>query len=918
MRSLWSDLRYRLRALFRRNAMERELSAELQFHYEHQVEKLIGAGVPAEEARRRARYAMGGLDQVKEECRDARGTSPFESLLRDVRHGVRQLRKRPAFALVVILSLALGIGANTAIFTLIDTVLLRSLPVADPSSLQFVARYQPAFGPTPGYGYGHLEFRRLRDANPVFTDLAAYGVTRLNVSIDGSIEPTAEGHLVSGTYFQVLGIHATSGRTIAPQDDERPNGHPVAVLSYNYWKRRFTGDQSVLGRTISLSGVPFTIVGVTPSGFVGLEVGRAAEIFLPVMMQPTVMPASENWLGESILRATWLTIVGRLRPGVTPHQATGAVATLDVLDPLMTKPSMPGETSRRIEERLGVTPAATGLSTLRQQYSQPLFILMIVVGVVLMIACANVATLILARGTMRGPEFSMRLALGAGRRRLVQQLLVENVVLALAGGVGGLLLARWATTLLVTFMSTGRTPIVLNLEPDPRILAFTAFVSLATGILCGIIPALRATRVDVIAGLRLRGRSQAGGTGWAGPGRMLVVSQVALCVLLLFGAGLFVRSLQKIDAQDDGVDREQVHIIRVEPRGSDQRGIPGTSERLHAIYLDLIQRVRAIHGVRAAGLANLAPTTPSNFMEPLQMPSGETVRIARVMVYPGYFETMGIPIVAGRDLDDRDLAADGLHSIVVNEAFVRQYLNGQSPVGKRFAYREGVSRANPAGTELFREVVGVVKDTRYASLRTPTVPLIFQPFLQTRTGRGQMTLHVRTTGDSASVVAGIREAVQRIDPNMPLFAMQTLATQVDAVLGRERLVATLSTLFSLLALLLAVIGLYGLMAFSVVNRTGEMGIRMALGAARPRVVRLVMREALLLVAVGLALGVPAAFVAGRMAASKVSGLLFGLTSTDPLTMTGAVAILTLAAAAASYLPAARASRVDPMVALRNE
>jgi predicted permease len=913
-----TDLKYRLRAIFRRDAVERELSDELQFHYERQVAKLVERGVPRAEAERHARYAMGSVDVVKEECRDARGVSAFESTLRDIQYGARQLRKRPGFAAVVVLSLGLGIGANTAIFTLINAVLLRSLPVEDPERLEFVARYQPAFGPLPTYAYGYEEFRRLRAANPVFTDVAAYAVTPINVSIDGSIEPTAEGQLVSGAFFPTLGVRAVLGRTIGPEDDERPAGHPVAVLSYDYWKRRFARDPAVIGRTMALSGQPFTVIGVAPPEFYGLEVGRAADIFVPVMMQPVVMPAAENWLQSSIARAEWLTIVGRLRAGVTPQQATAAVSALDVLEPLMTKPRMPGETSQRITERLGLTSAATGLSELRERYSQPLFIVFLVVGVVQLIACANVATLILARGTARAPELSMRLALGAGRWRLVRQLLIENVLLALAGGLCGLLLARWVTSVLVRFMSTGRSPIVLDLTLDPQVLAFTAAVAIVTGLLCGAIPALRATRVDILVGLRQQGRQHAGTASWARPGRLLVVSQVALCVLLLFGAGLFVRSLQKIDARDEGFDRDRIYVIRVEPRGSDQRNVPGASQRLDGIYRDLIRRVEAIDGVRSASLAHFGPTTPVYYSEPLQLPSGDMVRIATMMVYPGYFETMGLGIVAGRDIDDHDLAPGAQEAIVVNEAFVRQIMNGDNPVGRRFGYRARRSPANPAGEKRFREVVGVARNSRYSSFREAPVPVLYQPFLQTQTGRGQMTLHVRASRDDAHIASRIREEVQRIDATMPLFPLQTLSAQIDAVLSRERLIAVLSTLFSLLALLLAAVGLYGLMAFSVVRRTNEMGIRMALGAARARVMRLVMGEALLLVFVGLAIGVPAAFVGGRLAANRISGLLFGLRATDPVTMGLAVIVLVAAAASAAYLPAARAARVDPLVALRSE
>ena len=897
-----SDLRYRLRAIFRRDAMERELRHELQLHYEHEVARLVNAGVSQEEAQRRARWVMGGVEQVKEECRDARGVSTFENTLRDFQLAARQLRKSPGFSTAVVMSLALGIGANTAIFTLIDAVLLRSLPVAEPEQLYFVTRHQPS----GTAGFGHREFRQLREANPVFSDVAAYAATRLNVSIDGSNEPTAEGHLVSGSFFSVLGVNAIAGRTLGPQDDEVPDAHPVVVLSYDYWNRRFGLDQSIVGRTISLSGAPFTIIGIAPREFFGLEVGRSAEMFVPVMMQPTVMPATEDWLRASTQRSFWLTVVGRLKGDRTPHQAAAALSGLDVLEPLMRKPLAPGEQPQRIPEWLDLAPAATGLSSLRHQFSTPLFVLMLIVGVVLLIACANVASLVLARSAARTPEFSIRLALGGSRWRLIRQLLVENLVLAAIGGGVGLALARWATGFLVTFMSTGRTPIVLDLEPDPGILMFTAGISLLTGVLCGLAPARRAGRVDVIAGLRqqLRGAS---GANWVRTGKILVIAQVALCLMLLFAAGLFIRSLQQTDPRDAGLDRRRVLVVRVEPKGSDQRGITGTSERLDAIYRDLIQRVDAIPGVRSATMAHYAPTSPVGYAEPVRLPSGEIQRIPRLMVYPRYFETMGIAVRAGRDFDERDLDSGAGHVGVVNEAFVRQIMRGENPVGKRI---DAVGRS--------REIIGVVSDSKYASLRTETPPLIYQPFLQTDTGRGQMTLHVRTAGETPGVVARVREEVQRIDAAMPLFAIHTLEGQMDAALSRERLVATLSALFGVLALVLAAVGLYGLISFSVVRRTGEMGIRMALGAERNRVVRLVMREALLLVLIGLALGVPAALICGRVSASRISSLVFGMSPTDPLTLGGAVAVLMLVAAVAAYLPAARAGRLDPVTALRNE
>ena len=674
----------------------------------------------------------------------------------------------------------------------------------------------------------------------MFSDVAAYAPTRLNVSLEGGIEPTVEGLLVSGSFFSVLGVNAIAGRTIGPHDDRNPNGHPVAVLSYNYWKRRFGLDRSFVGRTISLSAAPFTVVGVAPPGFFGLEVGREADIFVPLMMQPTVMPAVENWLDDSINMSFWLTVVGRLKGDRTPQQAAAVLAGLDVLEPLMTKPRTRGEPPQRIPERLGLTSAATGLSSLRQQFSTPLFVLMLVVGVVLLIACANVATLVLARSAARTPEFSMRLALGAGNWRLIRQLLTEHLVLAAIGGLCGLALARWATGVLVAIMSSGRTPIVLDLEPHPRILIFTAGISVVTGVLCGLVPALRARRVDVIAGLRQQLRGP-GGANWLRPGRVLVAAQVALCFVLLFGAGLFVRSLQRIDAQEAGLDRDRVLTIRVEPRGSDQRGIKGASQRLDGIYRDLIRRVESIPGVRSATMAHFGPTTEVDYSGPIQLPSGEMKRIPQLMVYPNYFETMGIALRAGRDFDEPDLGAGAQHVGVVNEAFVRQIMHGENPVGKRFTAGTRFSADGPA-----REIIGVVEDSKYASLRTDTPPLMYQPFLQTNTGRGQMTLHVRTTADASGVASRVREEVQRIDPSMPLFAIYTLADQMDAVLSRERLVATCRRSSVCSPSSWRRSGCTGSWrsAWSGVPGNGNPNGARGRGA---RLVRLVMREALLLV-----------------------------------------------------------------------
>jgi predicted permease len=902
---VFSDFTYRLRALFRRQTIDRELAEELEYHIERQVASLVQAGMSRADARRQALRTLGGIEQVKEECRDARGVAALEATVQDIQYGLRQLRRKPGFALVIVISLALGIGANTAIFTLIDAVLLRTLPIDDPAGLHFIFPQQPT-GATRGFEY--QEFRRLREEQRVFTDVAAFGTARLNVSVDGSVEPAAEGHLVSGSYFTLLGVDAIAGRTIGPADDRTSNGHPVAVISYGYWKRRFGLEPSIVGRTIHLSSMPFTIVGITPREFFGLEVGSAADIFVPITMQPAVMPAAENRVGKAISRTFWLSLVGRLTRDTAVPQATASLATLDVLDPLMTKPSTPGAEPQRIPEKLAVSSAATGISNLRQQFSQSLLILMAVVSIVLLIACANVANLVLARAASRLPEFSMRLALGAGRWRLVRQLLVENILLAAAGGLCGLFLAQWATGVLIAFMSSGRAPIVLDLDPDARILAFTAGVSILTGVLCGLVPAFRASRVDVLSGLKGHARGAIRGGPWLGPGKILVVSQVVLSLLLVFGAGLFVRSLHALGGQDGRFDRETVLVVRVEPRGSDQRGLPGASDRLDRMYRDLLHRVESVTGVRSASLAHYGPVNRVGYSSPLRVQGSTEHTVPRMMTYPHYFATMEVAMRAGRDFDDRDLAATAPLVGIVNDAFVRQIMNGENPIGRRVIERNGA----------MREIIGVVHDTRYASLKDSTPPVVYQPFLQTNTGRGQMTLHVRVAPGAADVTSRVREEVQRMDKDMPLLPVQTLAAELNGALNREWLVASLSTVFGGLALLLAAVGLYGLMAFSVVQRTGELGLRMALGATRPNVLRLILREALTIVVVGIAVGVPSALLTGRLASSQISGLLFGLSATDPLTMLGAACVLIAVATVAAYVPAARASQVDPMVALRND
>jgi len=898
-----SDLLYRLRSLLRRSTVERELSEELRFHYDSHVEKGMRAGLSRQESMRQARLAVGAEDEVREECRDARGVWWIESVAADLRHAVRGLVKAPAFTAVVVLSLAIGIGANSAIFSLMDAVMWRLLPIQDPKGLYMVGtRYDDG----TGYGHTYRDYRLIAANGPWFHGVAAYGSARFSVSVNGSMEPASDGQLVTGGYFALLGVKAVAGRTLGPDDDRLPGGHPVAMISHGYWERRFASDPSVVGRTITLCGAPFTIVGVTPRDFFGVEVGTSPDFFAPAMMQPVLMPASENFLLNPINQRRWLRPLVRLVPGASPVQVE------PLLDAMYKAGKAPdGKELPQDRWKIVLTPAANGISDLRRQFSQPLAVLMAMVGALLLMACANAASMLLARSAARAPEFAMRLSLGAGRWRLMQQVLVESMLLAVGGGVLGLLLARQLAHLLVLFLSAGRTPITLDVEPDLRVLAFTVAVTAITGILFGLLPALRSSGRNV--SLDLKGLAGTSGERQHAlrPGKLLVVSQVVLSMMLLAAASLFARSLQKLSSQDAGFPRESILTMRVEPRGSDQRNIPGTVSRLDRTYRALQDGVQSIQGVRSASLAQVSPTSGVTLQGGVQLPNGEQTRISTLMVYPRYFETMGIGMVDGRDFRESDLSATSPPTAIVNETFARRAFGNTNPIGRTFDTLGGRGRAT-------REIIGVVKDSVYTNLRGKTPAVIFQPFLQTSTGRGQMVLHARIDRPGSGVVHRIREEVQKIDPALPLFEIRSLAEEMDGVMVRERMMAALAGFFGAVALTLACVGLYGLVSFGVIRRTREVGVRMALGASGRDVIGMVMGEVAVLLAAGLAIGVPASFALAHFASSQISGLLFGLTPTDPVSLGIAAAALVLVTAVAGFFPARRASRVEPVAALRSE
>jgi predicted permease len=891
---LWKRLGYLLP--WRRRAAERDMQEELQ-----------SIAAMAE------RGELGNLTLAAEDARAEWGWTRLEHTAQDIRYAIRMLAKSPGFTLAAVLSLAIGIGANTALFTVINTVMWKRLPISDPERLLTIGQQNPA---GTAHWFSYQQYELFRDRGQAL-DLAAYSVSRLDPSIDGQPEPTLDVQLVTGEYFPLLGLQPALGRLFSKEDDRVPMGHQVAVLSHSYWQRRFAGDPAVIGRAITLGGLPFIVVGVTPAEFFGAEVGTSASLYLPVMMQPALLPLPGSLLEQPNVFSTWLRVLGRLKPGLPLEQAGPRLNSLAGTPETEWRPRNKF-TGQFEDARLVVGSAAAGLSDLRRQFSRPLFVLLGVAGLVLLIACANVGQLVLARSAARRPEFALRLALGASRGRVMRQVLVEGLVLTGIGAAAGVALAYWAAPALVQFASAGQAAVVLNLSPDLRVLAFAATVSIAAGLLFASAPAFRASRADLSShGARDLGRTRPAGAQ-AGPGRTLVVVQVALSVVSLVGAGLFVRTLQNLNRHEKAIDVERVIIAPLDPRGSGRR-TAGNALTLDRTYRDLLARIEAIPGVRSASLARTTPFGPATMGFPVMQPTGgEPRRVDGTIVYPRYFATMGLPIVRGRDFSEDDLRIDASPAILVNEAFVRQFLEGREPLGVAHGLRNMRPGRGPAVPAAPLNIVGVVRDSGLPGRREATPPKVYQTFLQANTGFGQMVLYVRASRESADIMRPIIAAVQEIARDVPMAPVRTLAAEVDAALVRERLVATLSSLFGLVALALICIGLYGLMAFTVARRTPEIGIRMALGATRSDVCWLVGRDAFAIVLAGLAIGIPAAWIAGRLASRVLSPLLYGVAVTDPFTLGVAIAVLVMVTMVAGVLPARRAVRIDPINALRAE
>jgi len=888
--------------MFWRKRKQSDFAAEIEAHLELETEQLKEQGLSEEEARRAARRAFGNLTRAQERFYESGRWLWWDHLVQDLRFGLRMLAKNPGFTAVAVLTLALGIGANTAIFSLIDAVMLRKLPVRNPHELVQLA----TVGPYGVSSFSYPGFKRFRDENHVFSGVLVIGwLDGLDASVNGQAE-SIHGRIVSGNFFSLLGVNAYIGRTFSTEDDKTPRGSPVAVISYIYWKRRFGLAPSTVGKTITLNRTPFTIVGVTPAEFSGLEVGDSPDIYVPTMMEPAFRDA-ESWLDQPDFH--WMRIVGRLKPGVSQEQARADLAVIhhQILAENPMKDWSPRERKDFLSQRLEVASAASGLAfALPKEFSGPLFVLMGMVGLVLLIACANVANLLLGRTTVRKKEIAVRLAIGAGRFRVIRQLLTESVMLAIVGGALGLLCAYWTSDAIVALMSIGRRPLVLDLHPDPLVLGFTGAGSLFATILFGLAPALRATRVDLIPALKESTGRLGAKASRLGLGKALVVSQVAFSLLLLFGAGLFVRTLENLENLDPGFDRKSVLMFDVDATKSGYKG-PAVAR----LYKDVLERIKAIPGVRSASLSEMAPITGGGGWDNSVWVQGYTSRpdenttVYLNSVSPKYFETLGTPLLLGRDFGQQD-TENTPKVALINQTMARYFFGNSNPIGKKFG---------PWGQDrnkLQIEVVGVVKDAKYETLREQVPRTAYLDCFQGPPG--SMTFEVRTSLKPAAVISQVGNEIRAIDKEIRFGGFKTLEEHVDESLGHERLMATLSSLFGILSMLLACVGLYGVMAYAVERRTNEIGIRMALGARQMDVLWMVLRETLLLVLIGVAIGVPGALASARL----ISSMLYAVRAIDPVTFVGASLFLTSVALLATYIPARRATKVDPMVALRYE
>jgi predicted permease len=911
----------RLRSLLRRSRVEAELDEELRGHLEHQAQAFVERGMSPEEARWAALRAMGNVESHKEECREARGVRLLEDLVGDVRYTLRGIRRNPSFAAVVVVSLALGIGANSAIFSVLDAVLLARLPVRDPDKLVLLTwsapRWPDAYvddlegssyktgdeAGTTSYSFPSAAFHEFERRTTQLASVVGFAANdeHVNIGLNGRADD-ALVQAVSGGYFEAMGVVPALGRLILPADDT-DSAPPVAVVSYRFWQRKLGSDPAVAGRPIVVNGTPVTVAGVAAPEFFGFERGNPPDLWLPLSFYSAQWArlSPEERLDDP--RVWWMGVIGRLKPGATREQAAAELGTL--FSGVLT--ARPGKGDASPAPRLAVTPAGRGLEHLQRRFSTSLFLLMAMVGLLLAIACANVAGLLLARAAARRQEIATRLSLGAPRQRLVRQLLVESTVLALLGGAAGLAVAYWAAAVLVGFFAESRNRILLDVRLDGRVLLFTAVVSVGCGVFFGLAPALRLTRSAALS--PGRGDRRTGLAARSRSGKVLVALQVGLGLVLLVGSGLMLGTLRRLQSVDVGFPRERLLVFDVKPGLNSYEG-----QRLANYYEELTRRVAAIPGVESVAFSLLGPIGSGESSGQLEIPGvsqpGARLDYHRHIVSPGYFEALGVPLLAGRSIGAQDTPT-APRVAVVNRTFVEQYFHGANPLGH-------VLRQGSADKPFDAEVVGIVGDVRYNQVRNAAPPTAYFSYRQASPRPDYvpffMNYLVRTKGDPRSVQLELQRAALALDKDVPLVNVRSEETVIEQVLFLERAFDWLTTAFGAVALVLAGVGLYGTISYTVAQRTNEIGVRIALGATRATILVWVLRQTTLVVLAGLAAGIPLAWAATRLLRSH----LFELSPNDPATLLAAVGAILAASLAAILVPARRATRVDPVVALRYE
>lgn len=894
---------------------ERELDAEVQSYFDILTERLVARGLSRAEAMRLARLEWEGPEQVKEKVRQARMGFAMETTARDIQYAWRALRKNPGFAVVAVLTLGLGIGANSAIFGLINAVMLRALPVEHPEQLVLLTDSSESGVATETTQHGirsilsYREFQQLQSHNSVFSGLfaAQSDVSDVDVLPEGAGESqTLRAHvqLVSGEFFHLLGVKPLMGRVFSPEEDIAPGANPVAVISYGYWQHVFAANPDILGTAVRAGSGVFRIIGVAPPGFSGILVGSNTDFWFPITMQRQVLPGRDYLEPIDTL---WLQVMGRLAPGVSLKRAEAGINVTfqqglrEWARVLLTQ----RQRQLMLAERIQLQPGNRGASALRGEFADPLILLMAVVGAVLLIACANVANLMLARATGRQREISVRLALGAARGRLIRQLLTESFLIATLGGGLGILLSVVAMRLLLALVSTGFDNLSLDIPRDYHVLAFTAAVSLFTLLLFGLAPAIRGTRLDVNRMLVANARGSIGNRTNVRSGRLLGITQVALSFVLLLGAVLFVRSLSNLLARTLGYDREHLLMVRLDPAAAGYEGA-----RAIGLYEQLREQLQRAPGVRDATLSNTGLFAGDSgdhlAIEGSPISDPEKLDSAWTEIGADYFKTLGVPLLRGREVSPSD-ATRGTQVCLVNESFVRKFWPGMDAIGRH------ITDLYPTTRETF-EIIGVVADSKEHHPNEKSYPRFYSNISHPIGTVKSVTYLLKTEGDPVGVASAVRESLRKLDPKLTILSLRTVDQQIDRQLITQRLIADLAGFFALIALFMAAIGLYGVMSYSITRRTNEIGIRMALGVSATGVRRMVLAETLWMVTIGVAVGLPCALAAARLFASR----LYGLSAIDPLSITVAMAVVLISGLLAGYVPAYRASKIDPMVSLRHD